>query len=152
MSEAAHRDPAIIAIGTRVLDEMNAASRSLVYAAVVTDDGFEVVSLAGSSPISGRMASMASSMQALSDAVARELTMGASEYIIIATEKGFVIQLRIPGQTLVLSTKFTDGETLGKALSVSRQCAASMSSLLASSTQPTTVQAPAQATTTLADA
>jgi len=133
MSIAAHKDPRVIAHGAEVLAEMRDLSKALVYAAVLTDDGFEVVSVpSGAERRIGRMASMASSMQALSDAVGRELSMGLSEYIIIATEAGYVIQLRIPGQTLVMSTKFDDSETLGKALSLSRLTATKLSALMSS--------------------
>ena len=135
MSTAAHKDETVIAHGAEVLASMKDLSRALVYASILTDDGFEVVSVpsAGERRI-GRMASMASSMQALSDAVARELQMGLSEYIIIATESGYVIQLRIPGQTLVMSTKFDDSETLGKALSISRLSATRLSALMSGAT------------------
>jgi predicted regulator of Ras-like GTPase activity (Roadblock/LC7/MglB family) len=133
MSIAAHKDPRVIAHGAEVLAQMRDLSKALVYAAILTDDGFEVVSVpSGAERRIGRMASMASSMQALSDAVARELSMGLSEYIIIATEAGYVIQLRIPGQTLVMSTKFDDSENLGKALSLSRLTATKLSALMSS--------------------
>lgn len=134
MNQPAHKDSAVIADATTVLGDMRDLSRALVYAALLTDDGFEVVSVPSVRTEGSRMASMASSMQALSDAVARELKMGSSEYIIIATQSGYVIQLRVPGQSLVLSTKFLDNETLGKALAISRQAAAKMSSLMAPST------------------
>jgi len=130
MSVPAHKDQAIIDNAAMVLREMSALCKSLVYAALLTDDGFEVVSLPGSRTDGSRMASMASSMQALSDAVARELQMGSSEYIIIATQTGYVLQLRVPSQSLVLSALFGDDETLGKALSISRLSAQKMSTLM----------------------
>jgi len=131
MSVPAHKDQAIIDNAATVLNEMRALCKSLVYAALLTDDGFEVVSLPSYHQTDGsRMASMASSMQALSDAVARELKMGSSEYIIIATQTGYVLQLRVPSQSLVLSALFGDDETLGKALSISRLSAQKMSALM----------------------
>ena len=134
MSTPAHKNPTIIANGLATLEEINDLCRSLHYAALLTDDGFEVVSLPGTRVQGSRMASMASSMQALSDAVAREVKIGSSEYIIIAAEKGYVIQLRIPGETLVLSAMFGDSETLGKALSVSRLASTKMAALMSSAT------------------
>lgn len=131
MTGAAHKDPEVIDFGVEVLEEMRDLCKSLDYASLLTDDGFEVVSVPSERTQGSRIASMASSMQALSDAVSRELKLGASEYIIIASESGYVIQLRVPGQTLVLSTKFNDSETLGKALSISRQSATKLSTLLA---------------------
>jgi len=126
----AHRDPQIIARGMELLVEMRELCTSLVYAALVTDDGFEVVRLPGGETDGSRFASMASSMQALGDAVARELRMGESQYIIIASDNGHVIQLRVPDHPLVLSALFDDFETLGKGLAISRASAAKMSSFL----------------------
>jgi predicted regulator of Ras-like GTPase activity (Roadblock/LC7/MglB family) len=126
----AHKDAAIIARGGQVLEQLDDLCTSLVYAALVTDDGFEIVHLGGSR-VDGRFASMASSIQALSEAVARELTIGASEYVIVAAEGGYVIQLRVPGHPIVLGALFGNAETLGKALSISRISAEKMSAHLA---------------------
>jgi predicted regulator of Ras-like GTPase activity (Roadblock/LC7/MglB family) len=123
---AQHRDEALIAQARRVLDEMNELSLSLRYAALLTDDGFEIVHLAGIRTSDGRFASMASSIQALSEAVARELSIGKSGYVIIAADDGYVIQQRVPGQTIVLGALFGNEETLGKALSISRLSAEKM--------------------------
>jgi predicted regulator of Ras-like GTPase activity (Roadblock/LC7/MglB family) len=134
---AAHRDERVIGFGTEVLEHIKDTCRSLVYAAVLTDDGFEVVSLASARVAGSRMASMSSSMQALGDAVARELQLGTSEYIIIATPGGYVIQLRVPSQTLVMSAMFGNSETLGKALAVSRQAANRLAALIDPTSTPT---------------
>lgn len=131
MSLAAHKDQSIILNGLAILTDLNDLTKSLVYAALLTDDGFEIVSFPEMTGDGSRMASMASSMQALSDAVARELKLGSSEYIIIAAPSGYVIQLRVPGQSIVMSTVFNDSETLGKALSISRQQASRLSALMA---------------------
>lgn len=131
MAGPAHKDPQVISIATVVLQDLQELCRSLVTGALLTDDGFEVVSLPGGVAAAGRIASMASAMQALSDAVVREIDFGSSEYLIIAAERGYVIQLRVPGHSLVFSTMFSDSETLGKALSLSRQAATKMAGLLA---------------------
>ena len=126
MTKAAHKDQALIAHGAEVLAGMREVCNSLVYAALVTDDGFEVTRVPEATD-GGRFASMASSMQALGDAVARELQIGAGEFIIIASENGHVVQLRVPGEPLVLSALFDNDETLGMALSISRQSAERLS-------------------------
>jgi len=131
MSTAMHHDPAAIEHGTAVLAEMKELCHSLVYAALLTDDGFEVVRLSSTSTDGGRFASMASSMQALGDAVARELSLGTSQYIIIASPTGYVVQLRVPDHPVVLSALFDDDETVGKALAITRSSAAKMSAFLA---------------------
>jgi len=126
-----HRDPAAIEHGAAILADMKSVCRSLVYAALLTDDGFEVVRLTSTTTDGGRFASMASSMQALGDAVARELSLGTSQYIIIASPTGYVVQLRVPDHPIVLSALFDDDETVGKALAITRSSAAKMSAFLA---------------------
>ena len=112
-----------------LLDQMKDASSSLTYAALLTDDGFDVARLPGE--IEGeRFAGMASSMQALGDAVTHELKIGDGEYIIIASRKGYVVQLRVPGQELVLSALFDNDATIGSALAVTRSFAQKMADLL----------------------
>jgi uncharacterized protein len=131
MTLYAHLDRAVIAHADATLDEMANACQSLTYASVLTDDGFPVASLEYSATNGDRFASMTSSIQALSDAVARELRIGSSDYVIIASDAGHVIQLRIPGQAMVLAALFDDRETLGMSLAVARRGAARLSDLLA---------------------
>jgi uncharacterized protein len=127
----AHLDAAVVEHGRGILAQMRDVCTSLVYAALLTDDGFEIVHLSRSTTDGNRFASMASSMQALSEAVARELAMGSGQFTIIASDTGHVVQLRVPGHSIVLSALFDDDETLGKALSISRASAERMSALLA---------------------
>ena len=129
MSPGLHTKPAVVKAATALLAEMKDATSSLTYAALLTDDGFDVARLPGQ--IDGaRFAGMASSMQALGDAVAHELKIGTSEYIIIASGKGYVVQLRVPGQELVLSGLFDNDATIGTALAVARSFAQKMADLL----------------------
>lgn len=130
MSVALHKDAAVIENGAALLAGMKDLCSSLVYAALLTDDGFEVVRLAKTPTDGGRFASMASSMQALGDAVARELAIGSSDYLVIASPTGHVIQRRVPSHPIVLSALFDDDETLGKGLSVSRAAVEKLSALL----------------------
>jgi uncharacterized protein len=129
VSPGLHTKPAVVKAATTLLAEMKEATSSLTYAALLTDDGFDVARLPGQ--IDGaRFAGMASSMQALGDAVAHELKIGTSEYIIIASGKGYVVQLRVPGQELVLSGLFDNDATIGTALAVARSFAQKMADLL----------------------
>jgi len=132
MNQRLHRDPATITHGSAALLHLRDLCSSLTYATLLTDDGFEVTSLGGADIATARMASMASSMQALGDAVTRELRIGAADYIIIASASGYVIQLRVPGQQLVLSALFDADETVGKALSSARLAIAEMAGGLGS--------------------
>ena len=128
---AIHRDPATISAGELALTALRDLTPSLVFAAVVTDDGFELAHVPTSVIDSGRFGSMSSSVQALSEAVSRELRIGSSEYVIIAAQGGHVVQLRIPDQPLILAALFDKRETLGTALSASRRCALTLTAALA---------------------
>lgn len=129
MTRPPHKDSKVIARGQAALAELREGCRSLVYATFLTDDGFEIVSTPGGRRDDGRLASMASSIQALADAVARELQIGDSEFVIIASESGHVIQQRVPGEPIVLAALFDHDETLGMALSISRVTTEKMSTL-----------------------
>lgn len=129
MSPGLHTKPAVVKAASALLAEMKDAASSLTYAALLTDDGFDVARLPGQTD-GARFAGMASSMQALSDAVAHELKIGNSEYIIIASGKGYVVQLRVPGQELVLSALFDNDATIGSALAIARSYAQKMADLI----------------------
>jgi predicted regulator of Ras-like GTPase activity (Roadblock/LC7/MglB family) len=129
MSTGLHMKPVVVEAAAMLLGEMKNAASSLTYAALLTDDGFDVARY----PVKAdgeRFAGMASSMQALGDAVTHELKIGDSEYIIIASGKGHVVQLRVPGQELVLSALFDNDATVGHALSIARSFAQKMADLL----------------------
>jgi hypothetical protein len=129
MSPGLHTKPAVVKAASALLADMKDASSSLTYAALLTDDGFDVARLPGQTD-GARFAGMASSMQALGDAVAHELKIGTGEYIIIASAKGYVVQLRVPGQELVLSALFDNDATIGSALAIARSFAQRMAGLL----------------------
>lgn len=115
---ALHKDPFIIGLATSALHDLTAIVPSVRYASVLTEDGFEVDGVPAYEE--DRLSSMASSLQGLSEAVVRELTMGRARYVIITAEAGHLIQIRIPGRPLVLAAVFGLGEDPGRALSVCR--------------------------------
>jgi len=125
-----HRDPRVIESGHAALTDLREIAPSLVLASIVTDDGFEVVHVPEQNADGGRFASMTSSVQALSEAVTRELSIGSSGYVVIAADAGHVLQLRVPGHGLILAALFDTHETLGKALSSSRRCVEQLAGLL----------------------
>lgn len=131
MTTAPQSDPIIVQAASALLTEMKSVSVSLVYAAFLTDDGFDVAALPSRVTDGQRFASMASSMQALSDAVAHELRIGDGEYLIISSAKGYVIQLRVPSSLVVLSALFDNDATVGAALALTRSYAAKMAVILA---------------------
>jgi uncharacterized protein len=131
--DAPHLDARVVSAGRTELARLREASSSLVTATLLSDDGFEVVAVP-EAPADGRgntrFASMASSIQALGEAVSRELTMGANGYVIVAGDGGHLVQMRVPGQTVVLAASFDDDEMLGKALTLTRRTAAALSTAL----------------------
>jgi predicted regulator of Ras-like GTPase activity (Roadblock/LC7/MglB family) len=129
VSPGLHTKPAVVKAASTLLAEMKDVASSLTYAALLTDDGFDVARLPGETD-GARFAGMASSMQALGDAVAHELKIGTGEYIIIASGKGYVVQLRVPGQELVLSALFDNDATIGSALAITRTYAQKMADVL----------------------
>ncbi|MGV8852250.1 MAG: roadblock/LC7 domain-containing protein [Rhodoglobus sp.] len=123
MTVATHLDEKYISRGELALTGLKELAPSLRFATFLTEDGFSVVSIEGSALDSNRFASMASSTQALADAVARELTLGDTEFVIVAAEQGHVIQVRVEGHPLVLAALFTDKESIGKSLAAARRTA-----------------------------
>ena len=130
MSPGLHTKPAVVKAASGLLADMQGASASLTYAALLTDDGFDVARLPGETD-GTRFAGMASSMQALGDAGTHELRIGASRYIVLSSGKVHVVQLRVPNQELVLSALFDNDATVGHALAVARTFAQKMAELLA---------------------
>lgn len=117
-TRALHKDPVVLELATVALHDLTDLAKSVRYATVLTDDGFEVDGVPAYED--DRLSSMASSIQALSEAVVRELAIGGEQYVIIAADAGHVIQLRVPGHQLVLAAVFDLDETLGKALATCR--------------------------------
>lgn len=127
---AVQNDPVVTTAASALLAEMKSVSVSLVYAAFLTDDGFDVARLPSRTADGPRFASMASSMQALGDAVSHELRMGTTEYLIISGADGYVVQLRVPGSLMVLSAHFDNDATIGNALAIARRYAGRMAETL----------------------
>jgi len=126
---APHKDPFIIGLATTALHDLTDVIPTVRYATVLTEDGFEVDGVPAYEE--DRLSSMASSIQGLCEAVARELTIGRARYVIIAAEDGNVIQMRVPGQQLVLAAVFELHENLGAALTTCRYAAERFGAALA---------------------
>jgi len=119
-------DEALVRRGQAALDDMARASAALVQAVLLSDDGFEVARAPRTTVSDGRFASMASSVQALSEAVVHELRIGDGSAVIIQASQGLVIQARVAAQPVVVSALFRTGESLGSCLVAMRQAVASL--------------------------
>ncbi|TQL47016.1 hypothetical protein FB562_0058 [Homoserinimonas aerilata] len=123
MTVPVHQDPRLVARGAEVLAGISELCPSLVSATLLTDDGFTVAQVPQEEEPDGRLSSMASSVQALGDAVARQLDMGEGDYVVIAGEGGVLVQRRIRGLPVVLAAQFGADESVASALSVTRASA-----------------------------
>lgn len=97
-------------------------------AAVVTGDGFEVASVLRDKISVEKLAAMVSSLLALSEAVASEMGMKRCQYVIVDTESGALVTLRIPttSQDLLMCVLCGDGVSLGSVLYAARESARSL--------------------------
>lgn len=126
----AHRDPATIAAVERGLDELSARCSMLIVAIVLTDDGFEVARSAGEpDPRDQRLASMGSTLQALGEAVARELKLGETGHVAVAGARGSMIVRRIGELPFVLVAVF--GAAREDDVRVSQEIATQLTAALA---------------------
>jgi len=114
------QDPRIVEACTRALDSLRVQCRSLQVAAFATDDGFEITRRPLSTEQDQRLASMASSLQALTEAVAHDRRLGAAQYSLVEAEAGRVLLRRVPGQSIMLLAVFGREEQSGIAVSISR--------------------------------
>jgi len=130
MTLATHLDPTTVARAELALGGLRELAPSLSFATIVTEDGFSVASIDGNALNNDRFASMASSTQALADAVARELSLGESEFIVVAADRGHVVHVRVTGYPLVLAALFADKEAIGTSLNAARRTARRLAVLL----------------------
>lgn len=119
-----HRDPFVADAAAGALDELRTALPSLLGAMLLTDDGFEIArtpaaarEATAASASGNRLASLASSMQALTEAISRELTLGDARLSLIDTEHGRVLFRRVPERPIVLAAMMRDDATLGQGIS-----------------------------------
>jgi len=129
-SPSIHLNEVVVEAAAASLQQLSEQARSLKYAVVITDDGFELAHWPTSKSASNTMASMVSSIQALSEAVARELAMGNSKYVVLAVDEGQMVQLRVQGHHIVVGAVFDALENLGVALRLSTMAAESLGSAI----------------------
>lgn len=94
-----------------VLEELRTSSAALELAVVLSDDGFEVSRVGDEEAEDGRFASMASSVQALSEAVTDDRNLGKQDVVVIQGVSGKILQLRL-AENYVLSAQFSNSDLL----------------------------------------
>jgi len=97
-------------------------------AAVVTGDGFEVAAVLREHVSVEKLAAMVSSLLALSEAVTSEMGLKRCQYVIVDTESGALVTLRIPTRShdLLMCVLCGDGVSLGSVLYAARESARSL--------------------------
>jgi uncharacterized protein len=107
----------------RQLTEFVAANPDITLAVVTSSDGFEFATHPPAA-VAQRIAAMSSSLQALSEAIAREAGRGRSRNLIIETDDGTILVLGIPNTTprMSLAVVASGSEILGRLLWATRNC------------------------------
>lgn len=117
--------PGLHALCHAVIDTLVAQTHGVESAAIVSGDGFEVASVLREGISAEKLAAMASSLLALSEAVVRELRMSACRNVIIESAGGWVITMRVPAfkRELLISVLCSGTATLGSVLFATRDAA-----------------------------
>lgn len=115
-------DPAIVEAATLHLEAFVQANAGVQLTVLTSSDGFEVAAHPADSTSAARIAAMSSSIQALSEALAREAGLSGNRSLIVETDTGTVLVLGLTGTTprMSLAVVGTGSELLGKLLWASR--------------------------------
>jgi len=116
----------------RLLDRLLAASPELVAAFVATTDGRLMLDRCRREFGGNRVASMASSLLALSEALGGELNVKPSSHVTVSSaEAGTIVLLRVGDarNLLTLTTVARQGMNLGALLASSRRAAAELAGI-----------------------
>ena len=127
-----HQQEPVREVCAAALVQLGKTCPSLKFAVMVSDDGFEVASAGSHAQQGGRLASMTSSMQALGDAVAREMKLAACDHILLESINGHILQRRIPNHELVMCAVFDHHELVGRAVFATNECASTVAANLMS--------------------
>src|ERR1700760_3198155 len=115
------------------LTEFVGANPDVTLALVTSSDGFEVAAYPPA-PVAQRIAAMSSSLQALSEAIAREAGRGRTRNLIIENDSGTILVLGIPdiSPRMSLAVIASGSEVLGRLLWATRNCCAALANNLKS--------------------
>ena len=133
MTESKQRfDPALVRAATLHLEAFANENAGVLLTVLTSTDGFEVAAHPADSATAARIAAMSSSIQALSEALAREAGLSGYRSLIVETDTGtvLVIGLAESSPRMSLAVVATGSELLGKLLCASKDlCKALESSL-----------------------
>ena len=114
-----------VAMCREQLRALLAAADGADSAAIVSGDGFEIASQFKDSVSVSRVAAMTSSLHAIALAAGSELALGANHSVVVESEKGTLLILRIPTaqSELLLTVIARSSSLLGSVLFAARRCA-----------------------------
>lgn len=113
------------------LEALGQANTGISLAVLTSEDGFEIAAYRAAA-LSGRIAAMSSSLQALSEAITREAGLAGTRGLVIEAENGTVIVLGIASSSprVSLAVVASSDETLGTLLWAARNCCKSLEQAL----------------------
>jgi predicted regulator of Ras-like GTPase activity (Roadblock/LC7/MglB family) len=125
-------DPAVVRDATLHLESFANANTGVLLTVLTTSDGFEVAAHPADSATAARIAAMSSSIQALSEALAREAGLSANRSLILETDTGTVVVVGLAETSpkMSLAVVATGSELLGKLLWATRNLCKSLESSL----------------------
>jgi uncharacterized protein len=124
-------DPEVSRTGGHYLEAFSSANADVTLAVLTSGDGFEVASYPPNQAVTAKIAAMSSSMQALSEALAREAGLANTRNLIIETDGGTALILGVAGSPrLSLAIVAKNGELLGKLLWASRNLCKKLETVL----------------------
>lgn len=115
-------DPAVVRAATLHLESFANSNAGVLLTVLTTSDGFEVAAHPADSATAARIAAMSSSIQALSEALAREAGLSANRSLILETDTGTVVVVGLAETSpkMSLAVVATGSELLGKLLWATR--------------------------------
>ena len=125
-------DPAVVRAAALHLEAFASANAGVLLTVLTSSDGFEIAAHPADSARTARIAAMSSSIQALSEAIAREAGLSGNRSLIVETDTGTVLVLGLAESSLQMSLAVvaTDSELLGKLLWASRNLCKELQSSL----------------------
>ena len=110
------------------LERLVASNSAIQLAVLTTSDGHEIAACPERPLISQRIAAMSSSLQALSDAIVRESSLGSGRNLIIESDAGLIVILGLTRFTPRASLAVLASGTgiLGQLLWAARDCCQSL--------------------------
>jgi len=122
MSQSRRFDPVVVRAATLELEAFANANAGVLLTVLTSSDGFEVAAHPADSATAARIAAMSSSIQALSEALAREAGLSKNRSIIVETDTGTVLVFGLADTSpqMSLAVVATGGELLGKVLWASK--------------------------------